>query len=259
MVVAVDGTEPARVAGGRLPRLLRGGLVVIGLSALTWLVSVLIGAGTASAETPPSTQHTANTQPTGLLGGLIGTIGGVLNTATTAVGALTGAVLNTAAPVIPPVASPPPVLEAPQPQPEPVQAAKPALARSGAHVIIPVDRPAPAVAAPAHTPPAPPVVHKPAAVRAKVRVVPKVEPPAEVSEHANPSAPVRTPAKAPSAPSAPAVPTSSVSSAHDGPGGTHGVLAARAGIEPPTRTPGTRGPVRDAGETAAGLPAASPD
>src|SRR5437762_621824 len=51
VVVAAVGTRPARVAGRRLFRLLRGVIVAIGLSALAWLASQLIGTGAATADT----------------------------------------------------------------------------------------------------------------------------------------------------------------------------------------------------------------
>jgi hypothetical protein len=270
VVVAVAGTKPARVAGGRLPRLLRCALAAIGLSALTWLVSLLVGTGTAAADTPPPGQSSpppTTTHSSGLLGGLVGTltnaVGGVLNTATTTAGQLTGAVLDTAGPAVPPVISPPPAAsESPQPRPEPGRTDTPSVPRFSPRATIPVDGPIP-VAAPAPAPsppPAPPVVRQPAAARTEVPVVHRAEP--ITTERANQSVPDRSPAKLPTAPPAPAVPTSTVSSAHDGPGqarGNQGVLAATPGIQAPADAFSTRGRTGDAGDGAAGLPAASPD
>jgi hypothetical protein len=254
VVVAVDGTGPAQVAGGRLSRLLRGLLLACGLSALTWLLTTLAGPGTAAAESAPPGQG-ASTQSSGLLGGLLGTVGGVLNTATTAVGQLTGAVLDT----VPPVRSdPPPAPEIPLPQQVPAPIDLPAAARSSPHVIIQVERPAP-VAAPTPAPvpvpsppPVAPVARKPATAPVPV-VAPRPEPIG--TEQVDPSSPSPAPGKGPTVPP---VPASCTSGAHDGPGGTHGVLAGQAGIEPPAEAHTMSGRAGDAGDRSAGLPAASP-
>ena len=261
MVGAVDGTNSARVAGRRLPRLLRGALLALGLSALTWLLSMLIGTVTASADpVPPG--HSPPSSSTGLLGGLVGTLGGVLNTTTTTVGQVTGGLLDTASSVVPPVVSPPQAVpESPPPQPEPVKIDKPPVARSAVHAIVPVARPTEALIAPDPPPPAAPIVTEPAApAQVEVAVVHRTEPIA--AQPANPPGPDRAPAKTPTAPPTPAVPTSNATSGHDGPGqarGIPGVLAGAAGSEPPATEFSTRGRARKAGDPAAGLPAASPD
>jgi len=262
VVGAVDGANSARVAGRRLPRLLRGALLTLGLSALTWLLSMLIGTVTASADpAPPS--HSPPSSSTGLLGGLVGALGGVLNTATTTVGQVTGGLLDTASSVVPPVVSPPQAVPESPPQPEPVKIDTPAVARSAVHAIVPVARPTEALIAPDPAPPAPPIVTEPAApaqVEVAVAVGHRTEPIA--AEPANPPGPDRAPAKTPTAPPTPAVPTSNATSGHDGPGqarGIPGVLAGAAGSQPPAAEFSTRGRTRKAGDPAAGLPAASPD
>lgn len=266
MVVAVDGTRPAQVAGRRLPRLLRGALVAIGLSGLIWLLGLLIGTGTAAADTAPPDQGPSS-QSTGLLGGLVGgltnVVGGVLQTTTTTVGQLTGGLLDTATSVLPPVMSPPPpaVPETQAPQPEPVPIAK-VVARSVPRATVAVERPVRPTPKPAPAPP--PAVHKHAVPPVQVAVkrpsgtVDRVD----TAGHASPSEPVRTPGKAPSAPAAPALPTGSVTSGHDGHSHARGcssMLAGQASLEPPAEAFTTRNRATDAGDRPTGLPAASPD
>lgn len=254
-MVAVDGTRLARVAGRRLPRLLRGALVAIGLSGLIWLLGLLIGSGTAAADPPPAQP----THSTGLLGGLVGgltsTLGSVLDTTTSTV----GQVLGTASPVVvtPPVFSPPVVRESPLPQPESVPVARHAPTHSAPRASTPEATPQPAPSPPATTPVkhAEPVVHN---TVAPVRhAAPPVGP-----DLANPSGPAPSPDKSPSKPFAPAVPTGSVSAGHDGPGqarNSHGVLAGQSTLEPPAQALRTHGHAADAGDPAAGLPATAPD
>lgn len=256
-MVAVDGTGPAQVAGRRLPRLLHGALVAIGLSGLIWLLGLLIGSGTAAAETTPQ-QPDSQTHSTGLLGGLVGgltsTLGGVLDTATSTVGQLTGAVQNPV--VVPPASAPPIVREAPLPQPEPVQVARHAATRPAPHASAPETKPSPVIAAPVgHATPAK-AVHPARKIASRPVVKQAAQPTGH--ERANPSGPPPSPGKPP----APAMPTGSLTAGHDGPGqarNSHGVLAGQSALEPPAEAFATHGHPADVADAAAGLPATAPD
>lgn len=247
MVVAVDGTEPARAAGPWPRRTLRAVLITASLAAAAWLGTALLTSGTAAAEPNPP----ANGDPLGLVDGLTATVDGVLDTATTTV----DQVLDTATEVAEPLPAPPAVRIEPDP-------AKPAVVDRKAPPE-PDRPPAPQPAAPpqpqsqpelqvtATAPPAPPrpvvVRHEPAPVAAP-------------SPQRTDRTDDRAPARAPRGPTAPVVPAGAASAHHDGFGHDgHGVLTEQPAGTAPGGTDIADLRANETGGRAPGLPALSPD
>jgi hypothetical protein len=276
VVIAVGG-RATRVAGAGPRRALRAILLTAALAALAWLLTSLLGTGTAAADAQPEPG-----QPAGLLGlvdGLTGTVDGVLGSVTGGVDALSGSVADTVTPVIEPPPPPqPPVVTEPEPAPAPKPETEPPPEPAVSHTAepdtaptptptpTPEPEPTPSVAPAPRTAPAAATVAAVTPRRTAARAVAEAHPVTADRPQQPPTDQVqrsddeRPPVRIPPAPAAPAVPTGAVSAAHDHPGhGNQGTLAGQTGVEPPAEALSSHARSGEVGGRAPGLPALSPD
>lgn len=234
VVVAVDGTaRPVRA-------LLLRAVSTVGLAAAAWLFVMLLGAGSASADTGNPDEPGA-----GLLGGLLGTVSGVV----------TGQASTVAAP---PVTSPPPAAPAVT-APEPASAVAPAVTQTATVRLKAAGKPTAARVGSASRPAV--ATKRKAKAEAASEPHPVVAPASKPepvgSDEANRSGQHPEPTKAP-----PPAPAGSMASAHDGGGqarGGAGLLPSSSRLEPPAEAFTTAGPAPHASSRSTGLPVASPD
>jgi hypothetical protein len=259
------------VVAVELSRLLRRGLLVVGIAAVGWLLGLAF-AGTASADELPG-ENTQVRRDGGLLSGLTST----LDELTTGLTDITDSVVGAAGDRLSPNVTAPaePIVDLPSLLPIDGSAVGGSNSSGGGSAI--TDRgdvpraeadPAPEtpVVAPPPAPESTPVAHAAPPVVVLVPVAP-VTPAGQdsgndssaatehVDQRGSDPRPVKTPA-------APAGSGTTVSTTHDSSGGargTHGVLTSQATLHPADAGFTTRSRAVDAAGRIAGLPASSPD
>jgi hypothetical protein len=264
MVVVVDGARFVRA--GRFHRLLRRTLVVGGLVAAGWLLSLLFASTTAAADEPADETSAAFEQPAeeaeAAQGEFATMISGVSATVTPTVEALSENVSAKATTVA--AHSTEVTGKAAAPAPTPTSTAT-------TNRTAQLARPAPSTAEPAAPPRVPEAPPATPALSTSAAVAPEhppraaaVETPHDrtVAEHDRAHAKEHGPAHPVESPAPVAPGSTAVSSAHDNTGGARSALGApveSTPAPPPSAGFTSRGLAGDATGRVAGLPATSPD